>query len=200
MNTKHTRITDSPDALKLDGKQHLFNAPEAAAFFFVGDTAVIGAQTTHQAMFATMRRLDPARAAGGAGYEAIQAELAQESPSRHLRENGVVFYPAAERSKTVQELLPILARTGVHGNRRRRLNAGRLWANIKSPRGLVSAISFWVKRAKVSPHLIDILVAGARLRGKILVEFIDSAETEYYVGHTPTKHTANTEKALPCGH
>ncbi len=115
MKTKIKRITDSPDA--------------AAAFFFVGDTAVFGAQNTHQTMFTAIRRIDPVRAAGGAGYQAIQAE------------------------------------------------------------------PFWLKRAKVPPRLIDILVAGARL----LVEFIDSAETECYVGRAPTRHTANTEKALPCG-
>lgn len=193
-----SRITDSPDALKLDGKQHLFNAPEAAAFFFVGDTAVIGAQTTHQAMFAAIRWLDPSRVTGS-GYQSIQAEIAQENLAKHLRDNGVAFYPASGRKLAVQTLLPILANTGVHGNRRRTLNAGRLWANMKSARGLVSAISFWQTRAKLPTHLIDVLVAGAKLRGQVLVEFIDSAETEYYVGHTPAKHTANTEKALPCG-
>jgi hypothetical protein len=148
-------------------------------------------------MFAAIRQLDPSRVMGG-GYQSIMAEIAQENPAKHLRDNGEVFYPASGRKLAIKTLLPVLAQTGMHGNRRRTLNAGRMWANVKTPRGLVSVISFWVKRAKVPPHLINILVAGARLRGEILVEFIDSAETEYYVGHAPTKHTANTESAL-CG-
>lgn len=46
-----SRITESHDTLKLDGQKHAFDLPEASAFFFVGETAVIGAQTTNQAVF-----------------------------------------------------------------------------------------------------------------------------------------------------
>ena len=201
IHSMKTRITDSPDTLKLDGQKHTFASPEASAFFFVGDTAVIGAQTTHQAMFAAIRQLDPSRVTDGGGYLSIMAELAQENPVKHLRESGVVFYPANGRKLAVQALLPILANTGVHGNRRRTLNAGRLWANLKSARGLVSAISFWQTRAKLPTHLIDVLVAGAKLRGQVLVDYIDGVHTESYryASHTPTKGTQNTLNALPCG-
>jgi len=175
----NTRITESPDTLKLDGQRHPFDVPEASAFFFVGETAAIGAQTTHQAMFAAIRQLDPSRVTGS-GYQSIMAELAQENPVKHLRENGVVFYPASGRKQAIQTLLPILSETGKHGDLRRTLNAGRLWANIKSGRGRVSAISFWQTRSKLPTHLIDVLIAGAKLRGQVLVEFIDSKAPQIY--------------------
>ena len=183
-----SRITESPDTLKLDGKKYPFDVPEASAFFFVGDTVAIGDQTTHQAMFAAIRQLDPARVTDGGGYQSIVAELAQENPVKHLRDNGVAFYPASGRKQAIQTLLPILAETGMHGNRRRKLNAGRMWANVKSTRGRVSAISFWQTRAKLPTHLIDVLVTGAKLRGEILVEFVDSTQpTVYDKGAAPVR-------------
>lgn len=157
-----SRLTESPEALRLGDTIVDFNHDSAVAFAFIGE--VVGSTpNTHPYIF-------------GAVNKVVKGSVTPVEARRIYREYGVSFYPHIP--STADLLAYDDLRSGVMGENREHTRSGRAWKAVAAAKGTFSAVSFWARRAKVAADEIGLVVAALKLKSPIYVEFIDSRKPE----------------------
>ena len=157
-----TRLTESPEALRLGTTVADFNHPSALAFAFIG--SVVGSTpNTHPYIFNAVKKV-------------ITEHLTPVQAFGIYRDYGVTFYPRVPKGEDLLAYDDL--RSGVMGKDREATRSGRAWKAVVSPKGTFSAVSFWARRAKVAADEIGLVVAALKLKSPIYVEFIDSRKPE----------------------
>lgn len=157
-----TRLTESPDALRLGDAVADFDHPSAFAFSFIGEVVGVTPRT-HPFIFNAVNRV-------------VTESLSPADARRVYRDFEVVFYPSIPSPvdlKTYDDL-----RSGIMGKNRELTRSGRAWKAVKTTKSTFSAVSFWARRAKVAADEIGLVVAALKLKSPIYVEFIDSRKPE----------------------
>lgn len=161
-----TRLTESPEALRLGDTLASYDHPSAVAFAFIG--SVLGTTPrTHPFIFNAVK-------------EVLQGRLAPGPARKVYQEYNVSFYPAAPSASDLQSYDD--QRSGVMGENREITRSGRAWKSVKTKQQVFSAVSFWARRARVPADEVGLVVAALKLKSPIYVEFIDSRRPEPFQG------------------
>lgn len=146
------RISFSPEKMVLTKLFYDVNSNCARTFFILGE-AVVWAHCFHAQVLNGIRAMkdarDPKALENYGGH--IIGNLTQEAFD-HCRDNL----------------------TGVLGDNRRRNKAGRLWLNVPDEDGsLITVISFWAHKAKISASDVDRLRNAFQIKTTIWVDYYD---------------------------
>lgn len=172
MHPIRTRLTESPEALRLGSTVADFNHPSAIAFAFIGE--VVGSTpNTHPYIFSAVQRV-------------IVGSLPPNEARKIYRDYDVTFYPLLPSPLDLHTYASL--RTGEMGKNRELTRSGRAWKAVKSQKGVFSALSFWARRSRVAAGEIGLVVAALKLQSPIYVEFIDSLKPEPF-------HSSNVKTA-----
>lgn len=156
-----TRLTESPEALRLGSTLANFDHPSAYAFAFIG-TVVGITPRTHPFIFNAVKEVLGAPAKAKAVY----------------KEYDVTFYPHAPSPADLQAYDDV--RSGIMGENREVTRSGRAWKSVKAEGKTFSAVSFWARRSKVGADEVGLVVAALKLKSPLYVEYIDSRKPELF--------------------
>lgn len=168
------RLTSSPEIAFVDPDRRRVDHdhPSAVAFAVVGTSVALARRGIHATIFNACK----AAARPDRDLPGIRAVSGHRKPQAVFKEYGVEFFPSEPEAKDLAAFAKI---ENTLSARRAATLAGRAWVGVTVDSREVTLISFWVKKAQVSPSTTALIVRAV-VAGDCLVEFEDSEAPETF--------------------
>jgi hypothetical protein len=169
------RLTESPDQLKYRDIELNAMSANASTFCVLNKKALVYSyDVTHPMIFNTLKAADNAKQA----IEYLKDDVDGEVYPK-LTDADLEWY------KNNWE--------GNSANVRRKLQAGRIWENVKIGKKKVTVISFWSKKS-TSKEAVNLIKKAYKLKGDIVVEYMDSKIPEVFGKETQKTKEIKSKK------
>ena len=169
------RLTEDPDRLSYGGLNLDHSSPNASTFLVLNKKVLVYSyDVTHPMIFNSLKSLESAKTAKKEMWNDVGARMYPELDDATLK-----WY------KDNWE--------GHMGKLRQKLQAGRIWEDVKFKKKKITVISFWAKESKVK-NAINLIKKAYKLKGDIVVEYIDSTEPEVFGKESKKQKTIKSKK------